>query len=151
VVTVSLEFRSDREANLDAMEAALRQEALGAARRFGLDLEIQPLDSTAPARMHDRVQQAVRDACENLGLSHAFLASGAGHDAQCLAAVCPTGMIFVPSVAGRSHSAKEFTEWQDCVNGANVLLHAALTLARSRPAERARPSQGSFLSITTNI
>jgi N-carbamoyl-L-amino-acid hydrolase len=144
VVTVSLEFRSDRQANLDAMEAALRQEALGAARRFGLDLEIRPLDSTAPARMHDRVQQAVRGACERLGLSHTSLASGAGHDAQCLAAVCPTGMIFVPSVAGRSHSPREFTGWQDCVNGANVLLHAALTLARSRPAERARPSQGFF-------
>jgi N-carbamoyl-L-amino-acid hydrolase len=39
---------------------------------------------------------------------------------------------FVPSVDGVSHSAREFTEWQDCVNGANVLLHAALRLAAPR-------------------
>jgi N-carbamoyl-L-amino-acid hydrolase len=132
-VTASLEFRSDNDAKLDEIEAALQQEAMSAARSFGLDLEIQPLDSTAPARMHQQVQKALAGACESLGLSHTFLASGAGHDAQCLAPICPTGMIFVPSVAGRSHSPREFTEWQDCVNGANVLLHAALTLAQSRP------------------
>jgi N-carbamoyl-L-amino-acid hydrolase len=130
VVTVSLEFRSDQDDKLDAIEAALRQEALGAARRFGLDLEFLHLDRTAPARMHEGVQEAFAGACERLGLSHTLLASGAGHDAQCLAPVCPTGMVFVPSVAGRSHSPREYTEWQDCVNGANVLLHAALALAQ---------------------
>jgi N-carbamoyl-L-amino-acid hydrolase len=130
-VTVCLEFRSDKDTKLDEIEVALRQQALGAACSFGLDLEFQPLDSTAPAHMHEGVQEAFAGACERLGLSHSFLASGAGHDAQCLAPVCPTGLIFVPSVAGRSHSPRESTEWQDCVNGANVLLHAALTLAQS--------------------
>jgi N-carbamoyl-L-amino-acid hydrolase len=129
-VTVSLEFRADEEAKLDEIEAALRGQAFGAARRFGLDLEIRHSDSTAPALMHERVQEAFVSACRMLGLDHTFLPSGAGHDAQCLAPVCPTGMIFVPSADGASHSAREFTRWQDCVNGANVLLHAALTLAR---------------------
>ena len=55
--------------------------------------------------------------------------SGAGHDAQNMAAVMPMGMIFVPSVGGVSHSPKELTAWQDCANGANVLLEAALDLA----------------------
>jgi N-carbamoyl-L-amino-acid hydrolase len=128
VVTVSAEFRADTEATLDEIEARLAQQASHAARRFALDLEIQPLDRTAPARMDDRVQEAYARACRTLGLRHTFLASGAGHDAQCLAPVCPTGMIFVPSVGGSSHSAREFTRWRDCVNGANVLLHAALTL-----------------------
>jgi acetylornithine deacetylase/succinyl-diaminopimelate desuccinylase-like protein len=39
-------------------------------------------------------------------------------------------MIFVPSVDGASHASREFTKWEDCVNGANVLLHAALTLSQ---------------------
>jgi N-carbamoyl-L-amino-acid hydrolase len=130
-VTVSAEFRAEASATLDEIEARLRQQACNAARRFGLDLEIQHLDSTAPARMHERVQEAFASACRTLGLHHTFLPSGAGHDAQCLAPVCPTGMIFVPSVGGFSHSAREFTRWQDCVNGANVLLHATLTLAGS--------------------
>jgi len=56
------------------------------------------------------------------------LPSGAIHDAQSLVDVCPVGMIFVPSVNGTSHSPFEFTKWEDCVNGANVLLHAALRL-----------------------
>ena len=55
--------------------------------------------------------------------------SGAGHDAQNMAAVMPMGMIFVPSVGGVSHSPKELTAWQDCANGANVLLEAVLDLA----------------------
>jgi len=57
------------------------------------------------------------------------LVSGAGHDAQALAAVTPSGMIFVPSVGGVSHDPAEHTHWQDCVNGANVLLASALALA----------------------
>jgi N-carbamoyl-L-amino-acid hydrolase len=130
-VTVSTEFRAEATASLDEIEARLRQQARNAAQRFGLDLEIQHLDSTPPAPMHEAVQEAFASACRTLGLHHTFLPSGAGHDAQCLAAVCPTGMIFVPSVGGFSHSAREFTRWQDCVKGANVLLHATLTLAGS--------------------
>jgi N-carbamoyl-L-amino-acid hydrolase len=131
VVTVSLEFRAPSEAGLDRIEARLREEAAAAAGRFGLGLEIECLDSIAPAPMDPRVQETVADACRDLGLDHTCLPSGAGHDAQSLAAVCPTGMVFVPSVGGCSHSAREFTEWEDCVNGANVLLQTALRLARA--------------------
>ena len=55
--------------------------------------------------------------------------SGAGHDAQMLARVCPTAMIFVPSAGGISHNVKEFTCPADLEAGANVLLHTLLQLA----------------------
>jgi N-carbamoyl-L-amino-acid hydrolase len=55
--------------------------------------------------------------------------SGAGHDAQMLARVCPTAMIFVPSAGGISHNVKEFTGAADLEAGANVLLHTLLKLA----------------------
>jgi N-carbamoyl-L-amino-acid hydrolase len=58
------------------------------------------------------------------------LPSGAGHDAQQIAALCPMGMIFVPSVGGISHSPKELTSWEDCASGANVLLRTVLELDR---------------------
>jgi N-carbamoyl-L-amino-acid hydrolase len=132
-VTVALEFRADSDDKLDEMEAALLRQASVEAQRFGLDLETEFLDGTSPARMHERVQGAFADASKTLGLKHTFLSSGAGHDAQALARICPTGMIFVPSVGGFSHSSQEFTEWEDCVNGANVLLHAALLLAQGDP------------------
>jgi N-carbamoyl-L-amino-acid hydrolase len=57
--------------------------------------------------------------------------SGAGHDAQMAALICPMGMIFVPSVGGVSHSPKELTSWKDCANGANALLHTVLALDRA--------------------
>jgi N-carbamoyl-L-amino-acid hydrolase len=62
-------------------------------------------------------------------LSTLAMGSGAGHDAQPLASVTPTGMIFVPSEAGISHDPAEHSRWQDCLNGANVLLGAALAAA----------------------
>ncbi len=128
--SVSLEFRADEIAKLDAMEARLGQAAVSAARRFELDLEIEHLDSSPPARMDKDVQAAIARACKQLSLEFMSMPSGAGHDAQCLAAICPIGMIFVPSVDGFSHSPREHTEWPDCVNGANALLQAALSLAR---------------------
>lgn len=52
--------------------------------------------------------------------------SGAGHDAQFMASVMPTAMIFVPSIQGKSHCEDERTSYDDCVKGANVLLHTVL-------------------------
>jgi len=75
------------------------------------------------------VRVAIAGAAGRLGLSTLELPSGAGHDAQALAQVTPSGMIFVPSTGGLSHQPGEHTPWDDCVNGANVLLHAALELA----------------------
>ena len=56
--------------------------------------------------------------------------SGAGHDAQEMAVICPVGMIFVPSKNGISHSPTEYSSPQDITNGANVLLHTVLNLDR---------------------
>jgi N-carbamoyl-L-amino-acid hydrolase len=128
-VVVSLEFRSSHAAQLEEVEVALREAACAAARRFRLSLLFKQVDQAAPILTDPRLRQAVAEACGTLGLSYRFLPSGAGHDAQWLAKICPAGMIFVPSVGGHSHSAREYTEWQDCVNGANVLLQAALALA----------------------
>ncbi len=55
--------------------------------------------------------------------------SGAGHDAQYMAAICPSGMVFVPSRGGRSHCEEEFTGMDEVEHGANVLLGACASLA----------------------
>jgi N-carbamoyl-L-amino-acid hydrolase len=78
--------------------------------------------------MHSDVQKTIDSAAKGLGLTTKFLPSGAGHDAQYMAQIAPTGMIFCPSVGGISHSPKEFTKPQDVVNGANVLLQTILAL-----------------------
>lgn len=130
LVTVDLEFRADTLLTLDELEAKLLESASREAERFGLHVEIKPVGKVAPAPMAEHIQQAFIEASQLCGLRNMKLTSGAGHDAQSLAAICPTGMIFVPSVGGVSHSPQEFTAWKDCVNGANVLLQTVLKLVR---------------------
>lgn len=130
-VDVALEFRSPTEADFNAMDEALIVLANEQALRFGLELKIEFLGRHSPTPMSDIAQKAFAEACDELGLSHTPLTSGAGHDAQSLADLCPVGMIFVPSVDGASHSPREFTKWDDCINGANVLLQAALRMSEN--------------------
>ncbi len=126
---VWLEFRSPGIEQLAHLEVALLGLADVIARQFGLTLEAEPAGSCRPAPMSARAQAAVTAAAESLALSHTALPSGAGHDAQSLAGLTEAGMIFIPSRDGLSHSPLEFSAWEDCVNGANVLLRAAVTMA----------------------
>jgi hydantoinase/carbamoylase family amidase len=128
-VSLSLEFRSADAAEFDKLDAALIALAQAEAGQFGLDLKTDFRGRHAPTPMSDLVQSIFAEACDALVLSHTPLVSGAGHDAQSFAGICPMGMIFVPSVNGTSHSPYEFTKWEDCVNGANVLLQTVLKLA----------------------
>jgi N-carbamoyl-L-amino-acid hydrolase len=128
-VDVSFEIRSIESEQLDALKSALNDLAKRDAERFGLGVEIVTLGNMESASMSPHAQEAIRLAAEELRLQYVTMFSGAGHDAQILAKVAPTGMIFVPSVAGISHNPHEFTRWTDCINGANVLLGAALRMA----------------------
>lgn len=78
------------------------------------------------------MRDTIAEAAEHLGLSYCEMPSGAGHDAQNLARITRTGMIFVPSVGGVSHSSAEFTKPEDVEHGAEVLLNALLKLDRVR-------------------
>jgi N-carbamoyl-L-amino-acid hydrolase len=127
-VEVSLEFRSPEEEEFQRLDSVLVARAREEANRFGLELKVEFLGKHSPSLMDAQVQSTFAKSCHELGLSHVSLTSGAGHDGQSFDGLCPVGMIFVPSVNGASHSAREFTEWDDCVNGANVLLQAVLRL-----------------------
>jgi N-carbamoyl-L-amino-acid hydrolase len=93
-------------------------------------IEILDLSRNPPALASPEVQTVIERAAKTLSLASTRLPSGAGHDAQMMAQLGPMGMIFVPSVAGISHSPKELTRWEDCANGANVLLQAVLEMDR---------------------
>ena len=128
-VDLALEFRSPEEEEFKRLDKELLTLAGQEALRFGLELKVEFLGKHSPSLMSDKIQQAYAEACDDLRLTHASLTSGAGHDGQSFDGICPAGMIFVPSVEGASHSPREFTKWEDCVNGANVLLQAVLRLA----------------------
>jgi beta-ureidopropionase / N-carbamoyl-L-amino-acid hydrolase len=104
--------------------------ARAAARRRGCRVRIEPLSRSASVPCAPRVMRAVERACDALGLRHRQMPSAAGHDAQNLALVTDAGMLFIPSVGGRSHRPDEMSHWKDIERGGNVLLHTLLDLAR---------------------
>jgi hydantoinase/carbamoylase family amidase len=126
---LSLEFRSHSQAQFERLKVIILEQARQVAGRYSLGLEVQFLGQRDPVQMSPIARRAIEQASQRLGLRTIDIVSRAGHDAQALAAICPVGMIFVPSVGGVSHSPAEFTEWRDCVNGANLLLQASVSFA----------------------
>lgn len=133
---LSLEYRSPQAEEFEQLENGLLDRAKEEADCRGLGLEIEFLGKHLPARMSPVMQLAIHQAASLLGLKAIPLSSGAGHDGQSLAGLCPTGMIFVPSVGGASHSSRELTRWEDCINGANVLLQAVLLFGSEENMKR---------------
>jgi N-carbamoyl-L-amino-acid hydrolase len=123
------ELRDSDPALLERLAAGTLQAARRVARRRGLVLEVAHLMRAEPVRMAPRIQAAIEVAAAGLGLPTRRMPSGAGHDAQILAAVTDAGMIFVPSQGGRSHRPDEWTDWPAIERGANVLLGTLLSLA----------------------
>jgi allantoate deiminase len=99
------------------------------ARERVLDLQIRTLRDRPPATLSPRVADVLRRACLAAGVEPRDMTSGAGHDAQVLAAAANTGMLFVPSIGGRSHCPEEATEAEDVVLGTRVLATALRELA----------------------
>jgi N-carbamoyl-L-amino-acid hydrolase len=129
---LSLECRALEAERLGALERALLGRAALEAERARLELEVEPVGRWEPTPLDTDVQAAIERCVSELSLRALELPSGAGHDAQALATLTRGGMIFVPSRAGISHQPAEHTDWTDCVNGANVLLGAALELVSDR-------------------
>jgi beta-ureidopropionase / N-carbamoyl-L-amino-acid hydrolase len=128
-VVMSLEIRDLSAEKIQQVFAQIQERAKKIESESGTSISFAPLDVTAvPAPTDQRIRQIIADSARELELKFKFMPSGAGHDAQDLARITPTGMIFVPSVGGISHSPKEFTYPKDMANGATVLLHSILKL-----------------------
>jgi N-carbamoyl-L-amino-acid hydrolase len=128
--TLIIEMRDLSPATLDAIADEIRGRAAVIAAETKTSIQITPASSNPPAFADTAVQEVVERAAGALNLPSVRMPSGAGHDAQMMAQLAPMGMIFVPSIGGISHSPKELTHWEDCANGANVLLHSVLALDR---------------------
>jgi N-carbamoyl-L-amino-acid hydrolase len=128
VMTVDL--RNTDESLLRLAEQRFAAAAAQVERDEGVTITSRPLARFEPVAFDPRVIDLVERFARDAGLSTRHMPSGAGHDAQMLARVCPTGMIFVPSIDGLSHNPAERTAPDDLVAGAEVLLHTLLALTR---------------------
>jgi hydantoinase/carbamoylase family amidase len=138
-VDLSVEVRSPDEHELDDLRAAVEQRSQTIASQHGLKVTVGSWDCSPPMPMDPGVRDAVLRALQTCGQPALSVPSWAGHDAGVLARYIPTGMIFVVSTAGLSHSPHEHTPWESAALGAQVLLETLVILDGTTDATRRLP------------
>lgn len=132
-VTMTVDLRNTDEALLQRAEALFAALCEHLALEEGVTIERRALARFEPVEFDLTMIELVEATARRLGHSTKRMPSGAGHDAQMLARVCPTSMVFVPSVNGLSHNIAEYTTPSDITAGADVLLQVVLATAGTLP------------------
>ncbi len=126
--TMTIDLRNTDEKTLQLAENQLRRRIAELAEVEGVDVTSRTLARFEPVEFDGRVVNQIEQLATKRDLSMRRMPSGAGHDAQMLSRICPTAMIFVPSVDGVSHNPAEHTEEQDLIAGAQLLADTLLAL-----------------------
>ena len=130
-VELSLELRDLAKPKLDRVFQEIRRRAQLIEKETDTEIEFNEIDiGVEPTLTDPNLQGLIRLTAEALGLSYARMPSGAAHDAQNMAHIASSALIFVPSVGGISHSPREYTKPRDVANGANLLLQTLIRLDR---------------------
>jgi N-carbamoyl-L-amino-acid hydrolase len=124
--TLTVDLRNTEDSQLQRAEALLAERIAELEATEGVTVAGRTLARFEPVAFDAAMVAVVEDTAQRLGYTTRRMPSGAGHDAQMLARVCPTAMIFVPSANGLSHNLGEYTAPDDLARGANVLLHVML-------------------------
>ncbi|MGH8980404.1 MAG: Zn-dependent hydrolase [Acidimicrobiales bacterium] len=127
--TLTLDLRNTDEESLVDAERHMAETVGRIAQEEGVTVSTRQLARFEPVSFDPRVVDLVEKTAREHGHPVRRLPSGAGHDAQMLARLCPAGMVFVPSRGGISHNPAEHTAPEHIEAGANVLLHVLLRLA----------------------
>jgi allantoate deiminase len=129
LVNFSVDLRHPDEATKQRLAADVRRCGEQIAAERGVSVSYDVVSDVPPMGMDPNVKAELQAAAEARGVQWMPMVSGAGHDSQVMATRVPTGMLFVPSVEGRSHSAAEYTSADDAARGATVLAAALHRLA----------------------
>ena len=126
---MTLDVRNTDESILSTAELEITEFIKDLSRNEGVDISTRHLARFEPVVFHPQVIDIVEKASASHSPSVTRMPSGAGHDAQMLARVCPSAMIFVPSVEGISHNPAEYTDPEDLIMGSNILLQVLIELS----------------------
>ena len=132
-VIFTVDFRNTDELKLQQAETELADFVSQVARQHNVSIQSRVLARFEPVDFSQDIVASVELSAKELNLPVKRMPSGAGHDAQMLARICPTGMIFVPSAGGISHNINEHTDVSDLQAGANVLLNVLTQLLETTP------------------
>ena len=127
--TLTLDVRNTDENILQEVELKIAQKIKQISETEGVRVSSRVLARFEPVQFDERLIDLVETLAKTHNRSVMRMPSGAGHDAQMLARVCPTSMIFTPSVEGISHNPAEFTSTDDLVAGTNILMDTMWALA----------------------
>ncbi len=127
--TFTVDLRDPDSARLHALEEGLSGCLAELMRVERVKVRVEPLARFEPVAFDRDIVGHVEAAAARHGLPSRRMTSGAGHDAQMMARICPAAMIFVPSIGGISHNPREHTPEADLVAGANILLEVVQRLA----------------------
>ncbi len=126
----TVDLRNPDDAQMAAAERDLAEFLRALSAEMGVDIQTRQTAKTPRIAFHESVQAVIAAAMHGRNKTHQRIMSGAGHDAQEMAALCPTAMIFVPGeYDGISHNPREYSTPQQCEDGVNVLLDTVLELA----------------------
>jgi N-carbamoyl-L-amino-acid hydrolase len=129
VTHLHCDVRHEHAERAVAMEAELRDALTGIAQRRGVRIDVDPYAKFGPITFDPSLGALLRRKAEALQLSTRDMIAAAGHDSVLIAPLCPSAMLFVPSVGGITHSPKEYSTKEQVARGAQVLLDAVLELA----------------------
>ena len=118
----TVDLRNPDKAKLDQDEITLANYLKELEQTDGVKITTRRMTCFDPVPFDKEICNTIEAAAKKRGLTVKRMTSGAGQDAQMMARICPTAMIFVPSINGISHNPKEYTPDQDVENGANVFL-----------------------------
>lgn len=128
-VILSLELRDLSEDKIDQLFAEIKAKTAEIAAASQVKFSFSPISATGKAALTDeRIQKMIQKEAENLNFTYQYMPSGAGHDAQEMSHIAPTGMIFIPSKAGISHAPEEYSSFKDIGQGTQLLLNTILSL-----------------------
>ncbi|WP_303853748.1 Zn-dependent hydrolase [Salinicola salarius] len=128
-VILSVDFRHSESEVLETMVAEFRRALDEIVGDSALGIDVTPTADYPPQHFHPECIAAVRQGALAGGYAHRDIVSGAGHDAVFIGDIAPAAMIFIPCEKGISHNEAEYATPEDITAGANVLLHATLSLA----------------------
>jgi allantoate deiminase len=130
LVRFSVDVRHRIGSRLEAMAAGVAYMAENVSKGRNLRCRIEVKAEAEPVEMTLGICDLIDKVAREKGVEPVRMASGAGHDTGIIAKISDAGMIFVPSQAGRSHCAEEFTKVEDIALGAEILLETVLELAK---------------------
>ena len=129
IVNLSLELRDLSSKKISMIYNKILENTKIIEQETKTKFSFSPIDATGdPALMDKRIINILSDVSDDLGYTSMLMPSGAGHDAQTMALIAPTAMIFAPSKDGISHSPKEYTSFEMLEKTTNVLLNTILKI-----------------------